>query len=76
VRAVKALAKAVFPLYNANDTAGLEQIPAEATRYELEGGRRVRGKAKAVRQEAGAYLTRLQIESARGPTTGSSRARG
>jgi hypothetical protein len=65
MRAVKALAKAVFPLYNANDTAGLEQILAEATRYELEGGRRVRAKAKAVRQEAGAYLTRLQIESTR-----------
>jgi hypothetical protein len=65
MRAVKALAKAVFPLYSAVDAAGLEQIIVEATRYELAGGRRVRGKARAVQQEAGAYLSRLRSESAR-----------
>jgi hypothetical protein len=57
--AVKALEKAVYPLYRAEDADGLEQIVREASRiHELAAGR-VRSKASGVRELAESYLTGL-----------------
>jgi hypothetical protein len=59
-QSVKALRNAAYQLYIAEDSTGLEQLVREATRIEEFGGRKVRGKAKAAREVAEAYLLTLE----------------